>query len=101
MSSPIFTFSHFPPFFSFFFFSHLRLNLSGDSNASGSPHLNRLDENVAAPPLVTDDRRNIGLVIDLLRLDEPPPTPLENLQLDSDSGKNPPRRLKNGDFIPL
>lgn len=41
---------------------------------------------------------NIGLAIDLLRLDDPPPPPLGYL---SDNGKNPPLLRKNGDFIPL
>lgn len=80
--------SYFPP--KTFELFHLLLNLSGDNNASGSPHRSRLDENANA-----DDLGNIGLVIDLLRRDEP-----ENLTLDSDNGKNP-LRLKKGDFIPL
>lgn len=70
------------------------MNLSGDNKASGSPHRSRLDEN-AAVDADANDLGNIGLVIDLLRRDEP-----ENLTLDSDNGKNP-LRLKNGDFIPL
>lgn len=77
--------------------SYLRLYLSGESSASGSPHLNRLDENAAAAA-IPDGRRNIGLAIDLLRRDELPPPPY--LTLDSDNGKKPLRR-KNGDFIPL
>lgn len=83
---------------------HRRLNLSGESRASGSPLLSRLDEKklFGAP----DDRMNIGLANDFVRLeDEPPPPPLAepNLTLDSDSGKKPPllRGRKKGDFIPL
>ncbi|KAF5951668.1 hypothetical protein HYC85_009612 [Camellia sinensis] len=71
---------------------YLLLNLSGDSNASGSPLLSRLDENIPAP----DDLMNIGLANDLVRRDDPPPTAYL-----SDTGKNPPRRRKNGDFMPL
>lgn len=64
--------------------------LWGESNASGSPHLNLLDENIINLP-------NIGDVIDLL------------LRRDGDSSddigaNNDPLRLnKNGedDFIPL
>lgn len=96
-SSPLLNLVH-PRVIIFFFnfkafeFLHLLLNRSGDNNASGSPHRRRLDENAAAD---ADDLGNIGLVIDLLRRDEP-----ENLTLDSDNGKNP-LRLKKGDFIPL
>lgn len=50
---------------------------------------------------MADDLMNIGLANDLLRRDDPPPPPPEYLALDSENGKNPPRRLKNGDFIPL
>ena len=84
-----------------FLYFHLPLNLSGERSASGSPHLSLLDENAAAD-VTPDDRRNIGLAIDLLRRDElpPPPPPPPYLTLDSDNGKNPLRR-KNGDFIPL
>ncbi|KAF7810941.1 transmembrane protein [Senna tora] len=73
-------------------FFYLRLYLSGDSNASGSPHLSRLDEKAATPPAAAraDDLRNIGLAIDLLRRDELPPP--YDLMLDSDRGKNPLRR---------
>ncbi|ANM65133.1 unnamed protein product [Arabidopsis thaliana] len=43
----------------------LLLHLSGDNSASGSPHLNRLDECGAV-------LKNIGLVIDFVRRDELP-----------------------------
>lgn len=94
--------------------SYRLLYLSGESNASGSPLLSRLDEKIPddadAPP---DDLMNIGLAKDVfLRLDEePPPPPTEAeplyLALDSDSGKKfrppptlpSPRLRKNGDFI--
>jgi hypothetical protein len=72
---------------------YLRLNLSGDNSASGSPHLSRLEEKAAA--VNADDLMNIGLVIDFVRRDDPP---VENLALDSDSGKKPFRR-KKGDFM--
>ncbi|KAF1899673.1 hypothetical protein Lal_00019803 [Lupinus albus] len=84
-------------FFSHFYY-HLRLNLSGESSASGSPHRSLLDEKADTPAVNPDDLRNTGLAIDLLLLDELPPP--ANLTLDSDNGKKPLRR-KNGDFIPL
>lgn len=83
-----------------FFFFYLLLNLSGDSKASGSPHLSRLDEKAAT--LEAADLKNMGLAIDLLLLEEPPPPPLpEYLTLDSENGKNPLRRKKGEAFIPL
>ena len=47
--------------------NYLWLNLSSDSSASRSPHLSRLDENATADA-TPDDRKNIGLAINLLRL---------------------------------
>ncbi|CAA2940919.1 Hypothetical predicted protein [Olea europaea subsp. europaea] len=77
---------------------HRMLNLSGENSASGSPLLNRLDEN--RPAVVADDLMNVGLANDLVLLhemlsllDKPSST------LDSDNGKN--RWWKIGDFIPL
>lgn len=62
------------------------LYLSGDSKASGSPLLSRLDEKKPA----ADVLMNMGLANDLLlRLDDPPPPPdvdPPNLTLDSDIG---------------
>ena len=77
--------------------NYLRLNLFGDNNASGSPHLSRLDEN-AVVDVTPDDYRNIGLAIDLLCRNELPL--LLYLTLDSDNGKKPLLQ-KNSDFIPL
>ncbi|XP_039058167.1 uncharacterized protein LOC120201666 [Hibiscus syriacus] len=76
---------------------YLLLNLSGDSSASGSPQLSRLDEKAAT--LEAADLKNMGLAIHLLLLDEPPPP--EYLTLDSDIGKNPLRRKKGEAFTPL
>lgn len=96
--------------------SYRLLYLSGESNASGSPLLSRLDEkkpdDADAPP---EDLMNIGLAKDVfLRRDEeppPPPPPTEAeplyLALDSDRVKKfrpppllpSPRLRKNGDFI--
>ena len=75
------------------------MNLSGDRRASGSPHRSRLDENAAADEYNDDGLMNIGLVIDFVLRDDPPPP--ENLELDSDNPKKPRFRRKNGDFIPL
>lgn len=70
-----------------------RFSRSGESNASGSPHRIRLDENPHPCALANIDE---GLAIDRLRRDDGPAP--ANLTLDSkDSGKNP-RRRRNGDF---
>ena len=69
-----------------------RLNLSGDRSASRSRHLSRVEADAVA-----DDLMNIGLVNDFVRLEDPPP---ENREWDSDNGKKPPLRRKNGDFMP-
>ncbi|KAJ0834492.1 hypothetical protein HanRHA438_Chr16g0744221 [Helianthus annuus] len=77
---------------------HRLLYLSGDSNASGSPLLNRLDENKFT--FTPDCLMKIGLANDFLRRDElPPPPPLPPPSVGSDNGRKLPlRRRKNGDF---
>lgn len=74
---------------------HRLLYLSGESNASGSPLLSRLDK--ANPVAAAEFLMNIGLVNDFRRLDEPPP---QVRTLHSESGRKL-RRRENGDFIPL